>query len=80
MAGREFTHECEIALKSLAPFRQGVELAHLVEELEIFPDKPSWSVRLRRPLVPLPPRDAMRIALELGKVARSPGIVLDDYM
>jgi len=57
----------EIAIESLAPMRQGLELAALVPRLKrTFPDPRSWSVRLRRALVPPDPADAALIERELG--------------
>jgi len=66
-AGREFPYVVELAIESLAPLREGVELAPLVPRLKrTFPDPRSWSVRLRRALVPLDPADAALIERELG--------------
>jgi len=67
---REFPIGVKLAIKLLAPRREGVELAPLVERLEAFPDPPSWSARMRRALVPLASRDAVLLERELCKVAR----------
>lgn len=56
---REYPHLVELEIRTLAPRRGGVELAPLVPSLKrSFPDPASWSVRLRRALVPLDPADA----------------------
>jgi hypothetical protein len=63
---RAFTEGCEFAIDGLAPFRTGVVLRDLVPQLAVFPDPKSWSVRLRRASLPLPPEDAELILRELG--------------
>lgn len=71
---REYPHLVELELRTLAPSRGGLELAPLVPRLpNTFPDLASWSVRLRRALVPLDPGDAATIAQELAAVARPYG-------
>jgi hypothetical protein len=67
--GREFPIGVKLRIQLLAPLRQGVELAPLVERLDAFPDPQSWSARMRRALVPLASRDAGRLERELNKVA-----------
>ena len=68
---REYPYPVELTIERLAPLRQGLELAPLVPRLSgTFPDAGSWSVRLRRALVPLDPGDAATIARELVIVAR----------
>jgi hypothetical protein len=64
----------------IARLHQGVVLADLVPELEVFPDERSWSARLRQPLVRLPPSDARLIERRLAPLTRSLVEVLDDYM
>lgn len=77
IADRRFELGCEIAFDSLAPRGAGVIVAELVEELEAFPDPASWSARMRRPLVALPPHDheliRTRLAPQLVPVARAVG-------
>jgi hypothetical protein len=51
LAGREFTHGCDLRLLELAPFGRGVELAPLIPELSSFPNKRGWAMRRRRPLL-----------------------------
>jgi hypothetical protein len=77
---QQFTHDCQIELKSLAPFREGVVIADLVDQLEAFPDRRSWSFRLRRPLLPLPRPDVALIARELRRVARPVEETVADYL
>jgi hypothetical protein len=67
------THEypwvVALAIDSLAPLREGVELAPLVPRLRgTFPDPETWSVRMRRALVPLKASDAAEIDQELESV------------
>jgi hypothetical protein len=67
--GHEYPHVVELDIECLAPLRGGVELAPLVPKLrETFPDPTTWSVRMRRALVPLAERDARLIAFELEPV------------
>lgn len=66
--GREFPYVVELEIESLAPLREGLELAPLVPRLKrTFPDPRSWSVRMRRALVPLAGRDAALVERELGR-------------
>ncbi|WP_234401561.1 hypothetical protein [Thermobifida halotolerans] len=55
---REYPLRCPLRVTELAPFGSGPVLADLVEALHAFPDPRSWSVRLRRPLVPLDAHDS----------------------
>jgi hypothetical protein len=64
--GREFPHVVRLRIENLAPFREGLELAPLVPRLTgTFPDASTWSVRMRRALVPLDSADAKTIRSEL---------------
>jgi hypothetical protein len=64
---REFPYVVELRIETLAPFREGLELAPLVPRLKrTFPDPASWSVRMRRALVPLDGRDAAEIERRLA--------------
>jgi hypothetical protein len=64
---REFPHVVELEIESLARLREGLELVPIVARLKrTFPDAKSWSVRMRRALVPLDSADATVIARELG--------------
>jgi hypothetical protein len=80
IAGQRFTHDCQIDLKSLAPFREGVVIADLVDQLEVFPDPRTWSFHLRRPLLALPEPDVTLIARELRRVARPVEDTRGDYL
>lgn len=80
IGSRVFTHTCGLELRSLSPFREGVGLAELVPQLTVFPDKQSWSARMRRPLLALPEQDAELIAERLASVIRAPADVIDDYL
>lgn len=67
---REFPVGCDLALQSLAPLGEGVELAPLVGALETFRSAGSaWSVRLRRPLVRLSDDDETLLTKALARVA-----------
>lgn len=63
---REFPHECRLTLAGLTAPLTGLALAPLVDRLEAFPDPASWSVRMRRALVPLSAHDATLIDRLLG--------------
>lgn len=77
---REYPYVVGLAIESLAPVRQGVELAPLVPLLRgTFPDPATWSVRMRRALVPLDPEDAESLDRELWSVARPYPEHLDSY-
>jgi hypothetical protein len=78
--GREFPYLVELRIEALAPLRGGVELAPLVGRLtETFPDAATWSVRLRRALVPLTSTDARRLERELDRVASPYPEALSSY-
>lgn len=80
IAGRTFTLGCDLEVRSLAPFRTGVELAPLVPHLGAFPEPATWSVRLRRTIMPLPPADARLLRDHLRPLASDPAEHLDDYL
>ena len=67
---RKYPNIVDLDIESLAPLRSGIELAPLVPKLsQTFPDAATWSVRMRRALVPLGERDASLIARKLASVA-----------
>jgi hypothetical protein len=69
--GRTYPIIVGLAIESLAPLGQGVELAPLVARLRsTFPDPKTWSVRMRRALVPIEARDAAVIDQKLSRVVR----------
>lgn len=67
---RTFTEGCDLRIERLAPYRQGLGLRDLVSGLQVFPDPATWSVRLRRPTLTLPPHDAQLINRELDPYLR----------
>jgi hypothetical protein len=68
--GVEYPHVVQLDIRSLAWLREGAELAPLIPRLKAtFPDPATWSVRMRRALVPLDTRDAELIARELIEAA-----------
>ncbi len=78
--GREFPRGCAIAVESLVPWGQGVELQPLVERLAAFPDTRSWSIQLRRPLLRLSRGDAQLIGERLRAQAGDRREHLDGYL
>jgi hypothetical protein len=55
---RSFTVGCSLRIEALSPMRGGLVLRDLVPELSVFPNPATWSIRLRRSVLPLPPADA----------------------
>ncbi|MFE5401607.1 hypothetical protein ACFQ9Z_09405 [Streptomyces sp. NPDC056580] len=49
----------------LTRFREGLVLRDLVPRLSVFPDPATWSVRMRRASLTLPPGDAELLRTEL---------------
>jgi hypothetical protein len=81
IAGRTFPHGCTIKVDSLAPLGEGVPLRNLVDKLDAFSKNPqSWSLWLRRTLLPLSSHDASLIARHLASVAQAPEEVLEPYL
>lgn len=78
--GREFPRECAIAVESLVPWGQGVELQPLVDRLAAFPNAKAWSIQLRRPLLRLPRGDAQLIGERLRTQAGDRREYLDGYL
>jgi hypothetical protein len=63
--GREFPYVVELNIETVTPLREGLELAPLVPRLSrTFPDPVTWSVRMRRALVPLDFREAETIGFD----------------
>lgn len=78
---RTFPYGCTIHVDSLAPLGDGVTFRDLVGKLETFSkNSQSWSLRLRRTLLPLSSNDATLIAEHLATVARSPEEVIRPYL
>jgi hypothetical protein len=67
---RSFTEGCGLHISGLAPFRQGLVLRDLVPRLSVFPDPATWSVRMRRASLALPPGDADLLRAELEPLLR----------
>lgn len=68
---RTYPFVVDLEIDSLASLREGLELAPLVPRLRLtFPDPKTWSVRMRRALVPVAARDAAVIHRHLGRVTR----------
>src|SRR4051794_35346432 len=65
----EFLVGVSLRIETLAPRFSGVELAPLVERLHAFPERGSWSARMRRALVPLDEHDARLLERELRRAA-----------
>lgn len=80
LVGRTFTRGCGLQITSLAPYLTGVELADLVPELDAFPDKRTWSIRLRRALVALNQRDAAHLREHLQSVTLSVDAARSEYL
>ena len=75
-----YPHLVELEIETLAPLRQGLELALLVPRLrKTFPDAGSWSARMRRALVPLDPADAWLIDDHLAPFVRPYATAIDTY-
>jgi hypothetical protein len=67
--GRKYPYVVKLDIETLAPLRDGLELAPLIPRLKgTFPDATTWSVRMRRALVPLQAQDAAEIEHELKSV------------
>ncbi|MBJ7000107.1 hypothetical protein JG491_08465 [Streptomyces sp. CRPSP2-6A1] len=76
---RSFTEGCRLQVSGLAPFRAGLVLRDLVPRLSVFPDPTTWSVRMRRASLTLPPGDADLVRTELEPLLRPYGEVRDGY-
>lgn len=67
-AGREYPLLVRLRIDVLAPLRAGAELAPLVARLPAtFPNPNSWSIRLRRALVPIEAADVRVLEEALSK-------------
>lgn len=64
---RQYPIGCRLALGGLAPRAQGVELAPLIPQLQASPDPATWSVRMRRTVVPLPTADVVLLREALAQ-------------
>ncbi|MEW1778704.1 hypothetical protein [Streptomyces sp. NPDC086777] len=66
-------------MSGLAPFREGLVLRDLVPWLSVFPDPATWSVRMRRASLTLPPADAELVRTELEPLLRPYGETREGY-
>jgi hypothetical protein len=67
---RQYPYVVELDIATFAPIREGLELSTLVPRLDrTFPDPATWSVRMRRALVPVDSGDAAVIDRELGPLS-----------
>jgi hypothetical protein len=81
IAGRVYTSGCELKITGLAPLGEGVVLASIVEQLEVFQPYPqAWSARMRRSILPLPPRDVEVIFAQLEPTLRDPSETASAYL
>ncbi|QBI53085.1 hypothetical protein EKD16_06435 [Streptomonospora litoralis] len=76
---RAFPLRCPLLITELAPFGSGVVLADHVENLHVFPDTRSWSVRLRRSPVPVDDHDHRYLTERLRKTTRPLAEAVEDY-
>lgn len=76
---REFSTGFDVKVTGVAPLHTGVELAPLAGSLAFLPDRATWSVRLRRSLIPLNDDDAATLSERLDPLLRPREEVLPDY-
>lgn len=76
---RTFTEGCRLEVSGLARFREGLVLRDLVPRLSVFPDPATWSVRMRRASLTLPPGDADLVRTELEPLLVPYGEAAEDY-
>ncbi|MGY3205369.1 hypothetical protein [Streptomyces sp. TE5632] len=76
---RSFPEGCRFEVSGLAPFRDGLVLRDLVPRLSVFPDPATWSVRMRRASLALPPGDADLVRAGLDPLLRPYEEVADAY-
>jgi hypothetical protein len=77
---REYQVGFGLAIDGLAEPHDGVELAPLAGELDALPEPATWSVGMRRTLLPLSDRDARLILDKLEPKLRNRSDVLADYL
>jgi hypothetical protein len=80
ISGRTFPVGCEISVMRLAPLHEGVILSELVADLDIFPNKDTWAIRLRRPLARLTEHDSDLLSARLTPLVLSPNDSLEEYL
>lgn len=80
LAGRTFDRGFDLDIETLAPFRVGVELPPLVEELDAFPNKRAWSWFMRRPALRVSTNDARMLRRLVRPVGETPDEVIPAYL
>ena len=79
IADRDFGYEVALRIRGVAPYPHGVELSVLVPQLQVFPDKRSWSARLRTSILRLPSADARLLGATLRPHLRPVSEVIEGY-
>jgi hypothetical protein len=77
---RRYVTGCDLGVQGLTPLRGGVDLGSMVPELSAFAGRTHWNMSLRRPLVPLAPRDADILKRELTPLLQHYERYLGDYI
>ncbi len=77
---RTFPVGCALSIESLAQYGTGVDLADQVSRMHAFPNPMTWSVYLRRPVVPLDGHDYALLHRALRKIAFQPASVVPEYV
>jgi hypothetical protein len=80
ISGRTFPVGCKLSLKRLAALHDGVVLRDLVPDLDAFPSKDSWPIRLRRPLVRLSEHDSDLLSTRLTPLVSNPNDNMEQYL
>ena len=80
IAGRGFTRGCAIVIQTLAPYLDGLELAPLVPQMAAFPNNQAWPIRLRRPLLELPPIDVELVKTALSDHVKPASEMIPEYL
>jgi len=80
ISGRRFPVGCRISVTRLAALREGVALRDLVPDLDAFPNKETWAIRLRRPLVLLSAHDNDLLSAYLAPLAVDPKDAVSGYL
>ncbi|WP_447925565.1 hypothetical protein [Georgenia muralis] len=79
--GRTFPAGCRLSISELVPFGTGPVLAEFADELETLRDAGrAWSVKLRRPLVPLNAHDVTVLDRRLEGLTTSRDEVITPYL
>lgn len=81
IAGRAYSSGCDLDISGLAPLDQGIVLADIVDQLQVFqPDPRTWSSRMRRSILALPAQDAALIQEHLKPNLRDPKETVGPYL